>query len=213
VIAGSLFLIFARGGDGRLVQHAFEVCAREPRRAFGYAMKIDAFLHRLVLGVDREDGFAVADVGHVQDHAPVESPRTQKRGVEHVGTVGGRNKDDPFVRLESVHLDEQLVQRLLAFVVPAAEARAAMTADRVDLVDEDNARRVLLALLEQVAHARGADAYEHLDEIRTAYREERDARFSGDRLGEKGLAGAGRADKPNALGYLSAEAREFTRVF
>jgi energy-converting hydrogenase Eha subunit H len=59
----------------------------------------------------------------------------------------------PFVRLETVHLDEQLVQGLFALVVTAAEAGAAMTADRVDFVDEDDAGRVLLALLEQVAHA------------------------------------------------------------
>jgi hypothetical protein len=67
--------------------------------------------------------------------------------------------------------------------VTAAEAGAAMTADRVDLVDEDDAGRVLLGLLEHVAHARGADADEHLDEVRTGDREER----------HLGLAGDGRA--------------------
>jgi len=36
---------------------------------------------------------------------------------------------------------------------------------RVDLVDEDDARRVLLGLAEEVAHARRADADEHLDEL------------------------------------------------
>ena len=51
----------------------------------------------------------------------------------------------PFVRLEAVHLDEQLIERLLALVVSAAEAGAAVTSNRVNLVDEDDARRVLLA--------------------------------------------------------------------
>ena len=71
----------------------------------------------------------------------------------------------PSFELEAVHLDEQLVQRLLALVVAAAEAGAAMAADRVDFVDEDDAGRVLLGLLEHVAHARSADADEHLDEV------------------------------------------------
>ena len=66
---------------------------------------------------------------------------------------------------EAVHLDEQLVERLLAFVVAAAHACAALTADRVDLVDEDDARAVLFGLLEHVAHAGGADTDEHLDEV------------------------------------------------
>ena len=40
--------------------------------------------------------------------------------------------------------------------------------------------RVRLALLEQVAHARRADAHEHLDEVRARHREERHARLAGD---------------------------------
>ena len=40
-----------------------------------------------------------------------------------------------------------------------------MTADRVDLVNEDDAGRILFGLLEQVAHTAGADADEHLDEF------------------------------------------------
>src|SRR5207247_11098342 len=104
----------------------------------------------------------------------------EERGIENVGTVRRRDKNDAFVRFEAVHLDEQLVERLLALVVPAAEARAAVTADGVDFVDEDDARRVLLALLEQIANAAGADADEHLDEVRSADREERHVCFAGD---------------------------------
>ena len=39
-------------------------------------------------------------------------------------------------RLEPVHLDEELVEQLLAFVVPAAQAGAAMAADGVDFVEK-----------------------------------------------------------------------------
>ena len=59
-------------------------------------------------------------------------------------------------------------------------AHAAGLAQRVQLVDEDDARRFLLRLLEQIAYARGAHADEHLDEVRAADREERNARFARD---------------------------------
>ena len=59
----------------------------------------------------------------------------------------------PSVELEAVHLDEELIERLLALVVAAAETGAPVPADGVDLVDEDDARRALLALLEHVADA------------------------------------------------------------
>ena len=100
-----------------------------------------------------EDAFAALHVGTVDDDAAIEPARAEQRRIEHVGTVGRGDEDDAFVGLEAVHLDEQLIQRLLAFVVSAAEARAAMAADGVDFVDEDDARRVLLALLEEIADA------------------------------------------------------------
>ena len=77
----------------------------------------------------------------------------------------------------------------------AAEAGAAMATDGVDLVDEDDARRVSLALLEQIAHAAGTDADEHLDEIRAGHREERPARFAGDGPGKQGFPGSRRTDQ------------------
>ena len=153
-------------------------------------MDVHVVGERNLLGVDREDALAALHVGTVDDDAAIEAAGTQQRRIEHVGTVGRGDEDDAFVRLEAVHLDEQLVQRLLALVVAAAEAGAAMAADGVDLVDEDDAGRVLLALLEQVADARGADADEHLDEVGAADREERHVRFAGDGAREQRLAGA-----------------------
>ena len=50
----------------------------------------------------------------------------------------------PRVDFEAVHLDEQLVQRLLALFV-AERAAAAAAADGVELVDEDDAGLVARA--------------------------------------------------------------------
>src|SRR5205823_1034617 len=100
-------------------------------------------------------------------HTAVKTARAQQRGIEHIRPVGCSNQDDAVVGFEAVHFDEQLVQRLLAFVVSTAEASATMASDRVDFIDEDDARRILLALLKQVANAACAYAHEHLNKIRT----------------------------------------------
>jgi hypothetical protein len=115
--------------------------------------------------VHLEDLLATAHVGERHDDLAVEAAGSQQCRVEHVRPVGRGDDDDALVALEAVHLDQQLVQRLLALVVAAAEARAAVPADGVDLVDEHDAGRVLLRLLEHVAHAARADADEHLDEV------------------------------------------------
>src|SRR5260370_40666035 len=87
-------------------------------------------------------------VGH--DHLAVEPTGPQQSRGEHIRPVGCGNQDDTLIRLEAVHLDEQLVQGLLALVIAAAEAGAAMPAYGIDLVDKYNARCILLALLEHI---------------------------------------------------------------
>src|SRR5436309_8550900 len=87
-----------------------------------------------------------------------------------------------------------------------------MPANGVDFIDEDDARRVLLALLEQVAHARCADADEHLDEVRAADREKRDVRFAGHGPGEQRLARSRRSHEQHALRNASTELLELLRL-
>ncbi len=167
-------LLVAPGGEDRgLVDEVREVGAREARRLAGDRLDLDRLVERLALGVDLEDRDAALHVRPVEDDLAVEAARAQERRVEDVGAVGGGDDDDVGVRVEAVHLDEDLVEGLLALVVAAAEAGAALAADRVDLVDEDDARAVALGLVEQVADAAGADADEHLDELGARDAEER----------------------------------------
>ena len=148
----------------------------------------------------------------IHHHLPVEAPRPQQRRVQDVRPVRRRNQDHVGVGVEAVHLHQDLVQRLLALVVAAAQPGPALPPHRIDLVDEDDARRVALGLLEQVAHPAGADADEHLHELRAGDREERHAGLAGDGLGHQRLAGAGRADQQHALGDACAERGELLRL-
>ena len=93
-----------------------------------------------------------------------------------------------------------------------AAGAAARTADRVELVDEDDRRRLLLRLAEQVAHARGADADDRLDELRGRHREERRARLAGDGPREQRLAGSGRPAQEDAARDPAAEPAVLLRV-
>ena len=158
--------------------------------------------------VHLEDLVAPGEVRGVDLDLAVEAAGAQQRGVEHVGSVGGGDQDDAAAHVEAVHLDEQLVEGLLALVVAAAHAGAAVATHGVDLVDEDDGRGVLLGLLEQVAHPGGADADEHLDEVGAGDRVERHAGLAGDGAGEQRLAGARRAVEQDALGDLGADGLE-----
>src|SRR5690606_32836033 len=121
--------VLAGSDEGGLVDQIRQVGAGKARRAARDDVQLHVVAERDLLGVHREDLLATAYVRQIDDHAPIESARTQQRRIEYVGTVRRGDEDDALVALEAVHLDEQLVERLLALVVPTAEPRATMPAD------------------------------------------------------------------------------------
>ena len=171
-------------------------------------VEVDHLGERLAASVDLEDPLATLAIGPVDHDLAVEAAGPEQRRVEDVGPVGGGDEDDVVLHLEAVHLDEELVQGLLALVVAAAHAGAAVAADGVDLVHEDDAWGVLLGLLEEVADAAGADPDEHLDEVGAGDREERHTGLTGDRPREQGLAGSWRPVEQHALRDASAQRLE-----
>ena len=142
----------------------------------------------------------------------VEAAGPQQGRIEHVGPVGGGHDDHRLGLREAVHLAEDLVERLLALVVAAAHAGAAVAADGVDLVDEEDGGGVFLGGVEQVADPAGAHAHEHLDELRAVDGEEGHARLAGHGPAQQRLAGARRAHQQHALGHAAAQALELGRV-
>jgi hypothetical protein len=203
-------LLLAPGRQQRgFVQAVGEVRAREARGDARHRAEVHVVgqLHRA--GVDLQDGLAPAHVGAVHQHLPVEAPCPQQRAVEDLRPVRGGHDDDALAAVEAVHLDEELVEGLLALVVAAHRRHPPAGApDGVELVDEDDAGGALGRLPEEVAHAGGAHPDEHLDEVRARDREEGHARLAGHRAGQQGLAGARGPDQQHALGDLAAQGGE-----
>ena len=166
--------------------------------------QVHILAERLAAGVDLQNVVTALDIGQTDVHLPVKAAGAQQRVIENVGAVRRRHDDDALVVVEAVHFHEQLVERLLALVVAAAETGAALTADGVDLVDEHDGGGDLLGLLEQVAHAARADADVQLHKVGAGDGQKFDARLAGDGLGEQRLARARRADEQHALGDARA---------
>ena len=193
-------MVAPRGEERRLVDEVGQVSADHSRRRGGERAEIDLGGKRYRPRVDAKDRLAAGPVGRLDGDAPVEAAGAQQRRVEDLGPVRGGDDDHARARVEAVHLGENLVERLLALVVAARDVGAAggtRATDRVELVDEDDRGGGLLGLLEQVTHARGADADDHLDELRRRHLEERDARLAGDGAGQQRLARPGRTAEQN----------------
>src|SRR3954470_20332733 len=209
VAPGDRVPVAAGAEDRRLVADVREVGAGQAARLLGDEAEVDVLAQRLVARVHLEDPLAPPHVGRRDEHLAVEAAGTQERRVELVEQVRRRHDDEPAARREAVHLDEELVERLLALGVVVG---AALRTDRVELVDEEDRRLVLAGLVEQAADPGGAQAGEHLDERRRRLREELRVGLVGDGLGQQRLAGARRPVQQDALRDSRAEAPELLRV-
>ena len=184
-------LVAARRQQGSLVHKVRQIRAGKAGRTARNRARVYVRRERHLLHVHTEDFLAPVNIGDRHHNLTVEPARTQQRRIKHIGAVGCRDDDDAFVCLKTVHFDEQLVQSLLALVIRIAKAMAARTANCVNLVDKDNARRVFLRLLEHVAHAACAHADKHLDKVRAGNGEERHARLARNRARQQRLTCAG----------------------
>ena len=175
---------------------------RQPRNLRDVDVRVDLDpLHMYVEDVD-----APLEIRFVHQNLAVETTRAKKRGIEDFGTVGRGEDDDGGVGTETVHLGKKLVQRLLPLVIAPHHARCGTAfADGVDLVDEDDRRRIFFRLLEEVADTCGADTDEHLDEARTGDGEEGNVRLSRNGFGQQRFTGTRAAHEQHPFGDLGAE--------
>ena len=194
------------------VEQVCQIGAGKANGHLGELLKLNVLVHRLVLGMHAQNLLATLHVRTVDRHLAVKTAGTQQRRIQNVRTVGGGDQDDRLALLKTVHLDQQLVERLLALVVAAAQAGSALTSHSIDLIDKDDRRGLGLGLLKEVAHAAGTDAHEHLDEVGTRNAKERYARFAGNSLGQQRLAGARRAHEQYAARNLGAQLAVTIRI-
>ena len=110
--------------------------------------RVDIGRQRYATHVHFKDLLTTTDIWQTDHNLTVETAWTQQRGVKNVWTVSCRNHNDAFIAFEAIHLNQHLVQRLFAFVITAAHAGAAMAADCIDFVDENNRRAMRLGLVE-----------------------------------------------------------------
>ena len=159
--------------------------------------------------VDVQDALPALHVGRRDEDLAVEAPGRSSAGSSFSRRLeAAMTTTSSLVPKPSISTSSWL--RVWSFSPVTSLPRAA--ADRVELVDEDDRRRVLARLAEQAPDAGCPEAGEHLHEGGRRLREEVRARLVGHGLGEQGLAGAGRAVQQDALRHPRAERLEPPRV-
>mmetsp|Transcript_23588 Transcript_23588/g.54605 ORF Transcript_23588/g.54605 Transcript_23588/m.54605 type:complete len:247 (-) Transcript_23588:993-1733(-) len=120
----NLRLVAASGDDRRLVHQVGERGAREADGPLRDDVELHVVRERFASRVHLQDGQPAVLVRQIDRHASIETARTEQCRIEDVSAVCGGDDDDAGVPFETVHLREDLVERLLALVVAAAHPAA-----------------------------------------------------------------------------------------
>ena len=138
--------------------------------------------------------FSPSNIRQGDNDLSIKTSGPQQSWVKDIWPIRRSNDDDAIIRFKSIHLDQQLIERLFALVVTATQARSPMAAHRVDFINKNDARSLFLALFKHIAYARGTDTDKHLDKVRARYRKKGNFCFAGYCLSKQGLSRSRRAN-------------------
>src|SRR5881409_3437057 len=190
-----------------LAAQALDVRAGVAVQVDGEFFQVHA-LQRHRPGVDLQNREARILVRRWNEYNSIESARPEHRRIQAVRAIRRADDADAFEGLESVHRGQELIHHALAHT--AVRVEAAHVRDRVELIEEDDARGDLLRLLEDHAHRllRFPDPFRHdlgsfdRDEVRLGLR--------GDGFCEQRLPGSGWSVQENAA--RRADAHPLKRI-
>ena len=196
----------------RFVDQIGKICTGETGGAAGNHAGIHVFRDWHLAHMNLEYVLATTDIRQWHSYLAVETTRAQQRRIQHVGAVGGSDDDDAFIAIKPVHFHQQLVQGLFTLIVAATDTGATGTAHRINLIDEDDAGRMLFGLLKHVTDTAGTNTHKHFHKVRAGNAEERHLGLPRNGLGQQGFTRTGRTDHQHAAGNLAAQALEFRRI-
>ena len=128
--------------------------------------------------VEPKQRFAFVHVRQAEMAGAVEAAGADQRRIDIFYIVGRAQHDDPRARREAVQLDQHGIDDAVVLRFAGGIAATAF-AQPIDLVDEDNARRLLARQRKQLSDPAHPDAEKHVGEIPAGERNERHARLAG----------------------------------
>jgi hypothetical protein len=125
-----------------------------------------------------------------------------------ISPVGSHQNLDVPPRIEPIQLVNQLQHRSLNLVIPPSAIVKPRPSDRIDLVEEDDARLLPPRHLEKLSHHPRALADILLDELRADDSDEGRVGPVGDGSGTEGLSGSWRTEEEDSFGRVDTERGE-----
>ncbi|KAH3667133.1 hypothetical protein OGAPHI_002782 [Ogataea philodendri] len=185
-------LAVTRSNQRSLVTAVGDVCSGKSRRHRGQSslqiLKINIVLQLQTAQMNSKDLLTARKLRVVQVDLSVESSWSQQSRVQNVCSVCTGQNNNVVRRGKSIHLDQQLVQRVFSLVVATGStALGTRLSNGVDLVHENDRRCVFSCSLEQLPNSGSTNTNKHLHKLRARNTVERNTGLSSSRLGQHRL--------------------------
>src|SRR5208282_3268647 len=195
----------AQGNHADFLSERFEIGADKAVGMLGDLEQVDVRRERHGARVDAEDLQTCLCIRNADFDFAIEAAGTPQSGIKNLGNVGGADDDDLAARDKAVHQAEKLRHDAL-FDFPSHFR--AFGSHGIDLVDEQDRRRMAGSFLENLAQFGLALAIELPHDLRAVEVNEVDAAFGGHGAGQQSFTRAGRAVQQNAFGRENSQALE-----
>jgi len=98
-----------------------------------------------------EDLPSSLQIRQVNFHNPIKSTRANKGSIEQILPVSGCHDDYMTISIKSIHLNKDLIERIISLIVRAMTSTP-LTTDSIDLIDEDDGWGFLSCCCKQLAN-------------------------------------------------------------
>src|SRR5690606_8358783 len=99
--------------------------------------------------------FPTDQVRLINGNLAVKASGAQQRGIQDVRSICSRHDDDSRIGTEAVHFHQQLVERVLPFIVATHDTVfSKSTTDCIDLINKVDTGSLIFRLAEQVPYTR-----------------------------------------------------------
>ena len=150
ILHGYLLITASCCDNSTLIKDIFEFCRGKTGGVTCYCLQIYVIRKGFVAGMNLKNKLSCTHVGKVYCDLLIKTTGAEECTVQNVRAVCCSHDYYAFVFFKTVHLHQELVQRLLSFVMSAAEACAALSAHGIDFVYEYDTGSIFLCLFEGI---------------------------------------------------------------
>jgi len=203
------FLALVGGRDGCHIDKIGQIGATHSGCASSHDFDFNIWRHRHLLEVQLQDLCSAFDIWVGHNNVTIQPPRPRQCLVKNFREIGGCYDYNALGAVKAIHFGKQLVEGHAHVLLVL---RITGSAYRVDLVNKNDAWRLLLGIFKELSHTPCPHTNIHLFKLRARRVEKGHTGLSSDGLGEQRLAGAGRSHEKHALCHFSAQSRKLFRV-